>query len=394
MRKSLVSKTVLVLGLASFFTDISSEMIYPLLPLFVTEVLKASPMSLGIIEGIAEATASLFKVWSGYLTDRSGKRRPLIIGGYCVSSIMRPLIGLTTSWWGVLVLRFFDRVGKGIRTSPRDALIADVTPPSERARAYGLHRGMDHAGSVIGPMLASLLLTGVGLELRSVFLIAAIPGLISVMILVFGLPSYKPVTVSIQNTPLKLGDLKTLDRKFITLLVAVFIFMLANASDTFLLLRLTSVGISPSEIVLIWSALSAVKALSTYGGGILADRVGHKRMLVTSWVLYGAVYLSFGFAKDATTMVVALLAYGLFFGLSEPAERALVAHLSPPGQRGISFGYFHLVCGLASFPASLLFGTLWTTLSPEAAFSVGAALAITAALVITFLSEARVNCTT
>jgi MFS family permease len=318
-RSGRLPRTVIALGAVSFFTDLSSEMIYPLLPVFLVGVLGASAVSLGLVEGVAEATAALLKVVSGVWSDRLRRRKPLVLAGYGLSGLARPLIGLAWAWPVVLFLRFTDRLGKGLRTSPRDALIADVTDPRLRGRAYGLHRAMDHGGAVLGPLVAAGLLAAAGLELGDVFLLAAVPAVLVMVILAVGVkepersaPRGGPTGVRFQQ----------LDRPYRRLLVAVLVFTLGNSTDAFLLLRLTDVGIAPALVAVLWSAHHVVKMIATYAGGRACDRWGPKRSVVAAWILYAAAYLAFGLIDSKSGLVAVFLAYGLYFGLSEPAERA------------------------------------------------------------------------
>lgn len=375
--------TVVALGLVSFFTDLSSEMIYPLLPVFLATTLGAGMLSLGLIEGVAEATASLLKVVSGLWSDRARRRKPLVLAGYTLSGSVRPLIGLATAWPHVLLLRFSDRVGKGLRTSPRDALIADVTPPTLRGRAYGLHRAMDHAGAVAGPLVAAGLLTLALLPLRQVFLWAAVPALLVVLILIFGVRESATSTPSERSPSApRAGSLRALGQDYRRLLLALLVFTLGNSTDAFLLLRLSHVGITPHGVALLWSLHHLVKVVATYLGGRLCDRVGRRRMVLAGWLVYGGVYLAFALLAGRTGLIAAFLVYGVYFGLTEPAEKAWVADLAPAGLRGTAFGTYHAALGLAALPASLLLGLLWQAQGAPLAFGAGAALAVVAALLL------------
>lgn len=377
-----IPRTVVALGVVSLLTDLSSEMIYPLLPIFLASVLGAGALALGLIEGVAESTAALLKVASGIWSDRTRRRKPLIVAGYSLSGMMRPLIGLAVAWPAVLALRFADRVGKGLRTSPRDALIADVTDERARGTAYGFHRAMDHAGAVLGPLIAAVLLTAAGLPLRHVFLLSAIP---AVAVLVVLLLSVKEPPIHQAETPVmpKLlapwGELGTDYRR---LLIAVLIFTLGNSTDAFLLLRLSETGVSAAGIALLWSAHHVVKMAANYFGGRLSDRVGPRAMILVGWLFYAAIYLTFGWLNSALWLIAVFLAYGIYFGLVEPAERAWVASLVPPHLRGTAFGWYHCAIGLAALPASVVFGLLWQQWGAAVAFSAGAALATLAALLL------------
>jgi MFS family permease len=365
----------------SFFTDVSSEMIYPLLPLFLSTTLGASASFIGVIEGAAESAASLLKLASGWWSDRMRRRKPLVVAGYALASAARPLIGLAQSASQVLLLRVTDRVGKGIRTAPRDALIAESVDPSIRGRAYGFHRSLDHAGAVVGPVVAFLLLRQMGLPLRTVFLLAGIPAAIALVVVVLAVKERRPEAL-LPSGPAASSLRKRLDRKFWIYLGAVLLFTLGNSTDAFLLLRATDLGVPVAWVPLLWAYLHVVKSTTGTFGGSLSDRFGRKPLLVSGWLLYAAVYVAFAFAS-ATWHVWALFgAYGLFFSLTEGTERALVADMVPAADRGAAFGWFHLAVGVGALPASVLFGVLWDRFGPATAFVTGAALALAATLLL------------
>lgn len=374
-----------LLGWVSFFTDLASEAIYPLLPLFLTRVLGAGAMSLGVIEGAAEAANSALKIVSGHLSDRWGRRKPLVFGGYSLSSVVRPLMSVATSWTHVLGLRFVDRLGKGIRGAPRDALLAQITGADQRGRVYGFHRGMDHAGAVVGPLVASAFLFWRPEDYRTLFALTIIPGLIVLLLLLRlrepGLPA-SPAAASSQVAKLTLTGWRALPRRFWTLLGILLIFTLGNASDAFLLLRLSDLGVAAVWIPLLWSALHVVKSTSSVVGGALADRIGRGRMLGLGWLYYAGIYGGFAAFDTPATIVGLFVAYGLFFGMTEGPERALVADFAPEGLRGTAFGFYNAALGVGSLAASLAFGFVWTRVSPPAAFGLGASLALSAAVLL------------
>jgi MFS family permease len=381
--RSRLPATVVALGVVSLLTDLSSEMIYPLLPIFLTTVLAAGPQALGLIEGVAESTASLFKVASGVWSDRVRHRRPLVVAGYSLAGAVRPLIGLATAWPMVLGLRFVDRVGKGLRTSPRDALVADATPPARRGEAFGLQRAMDHAGAVAGPLVAAALLGLGGVPLRVVFLLAVIPAIAVVVVLLAwvkeGPRHIQPSRGRIFTTWRDLG------RPLHVVLAALLLFTLGNSTDAFLLLRLSQAGVSIAAVAVVWSAFHVVKMTSAYACGRISDRLGRRPMVIAGWAFYAAVYLAFGVAQSRNAVIAIFLLYGLYYGLTEPVERAWVADLVPERLRGTAFGLYHGVIGLAALPASLLFGALWQHFGASVAFFSGAALAA-AASVLLFLA--------
>ena len=367
---------MIALGVVSFFTDLSSEMIYPLLPLFLVGTLGAGAVAIGTIEGLAESTASLLKVVSGRWTDRTQRRKPLIMSGYGLSGAARPLIGAAAVWPVVALLRFTDRVGKGLRTSPRDALIADVTPADRLGAAYGLHRAMDHAGAVAGPLVAAGLLSIPSMTLRGVFLLAAIPAVIVMIVLVVAVREpVQPVETAGGIRTSLFEDWSAMGGDFRRFLLALLVFTLGNSTDAFLLLRLSEAGLAAGSIALLWAAHHLVKMAATYLGGGLSDRVGRRPLMVAGWVVYGLVYVAFAVVSTQAGLIAVFLAYGLYFGLTEPVERAWVAGLTPERLRGSAFGLYHGAIGIAALPASLVFGGIYAAVGPAAAFTFGAVLA-------------------
>jgi MFS family permease len=379
-----ITRNVIVLGLVSFFTDVSSEMIYPLLPLFLTSTLGAGPAFLGAIEGVAESTAALLKLVSGILSDRVRRRKRLVLWGYSISTLARPLIGAATSAWMVLLVRTGDRVGKGIRTSPRDALIADSVDPSVRGKAYGFHRSMDHAGALVGPLIATLLLAGSVRELRHVFWLAAIPGIVAVVLIVAKVSEKErgtPEKVKLRLALLPAGAL----RRY---LVILFLFTLGNSSDTFLLLKAGKLGMPVFRIPLLWAFFHLVKMLSSMPFGSLSDRIGRQRVIIAGWLVYSLSYLGWAFAANETQVWLLFAFYGLFYGLTEGVEKALLADLSLPELRGAAFGWYNFAIGAGALPASLIFGVIWQRYGQVAPFVLGAALAALAALLLPLLVPA------
>lgn len=295
---------------------------------------------------------------------------------------MRPLIGLAVAWPAVLALRFVDRVGKGLRTSPRDALIADVTDERARGTAYGFHRAMDHAGAVLGPLIAAVLLNTAGMPLRQVFLLSAIPAVPMLLVLLLGVKEPPVHHAEAAALPHLLAPWSALGADYQRLLIAVLVFTLGNSTDAFLLLRLGETGVPAAGLALLWSAHHVVKMAANYFGGQLSDRVGPRAMVLAGWLFYAAIYLTFGWLSSAPWLVAIFLAYGIYFGLVEPAERAWVASLVPPHLRGTAFGWYHCAIGLAALPASVAFGLLWQQWGAAVAFSAGAVLAALAALLL------------
>ncbi len=376
-----LNRGVLTLGWVSFLTDVASDMIFPLLPGFLTRTLKAGPAALGVIEGVAEATASFMKMLSGWWSDRTGRRKPLVVAGYSIAAVARPLVGLAMSWGQVLAIRFTDRVGKGIRTSPRDALLADLVPAESRGRAFGLQRAMDNAGAVAGPLLAAFLLRFAFEDERSVFLLAAIPGVLSVVLLVFAVKEAPRSRRVERESAAPIGQLP----KRFWLAIAVFVlFTLASSTDAFLLLRASDAGIPLWQLPLLWAVFHAVKAAAGVPGGALADRIGRIPTIAAGWSVYAVSYVGFAYVSGPTQLWGLFGFYALFYALTEGAERALVADLVPAQLRGRAFGAFHASVGLAALPASILFGVWWKLFGARVAFLIGAAIAViaTAALLV------------
>ncbi|HJV67220.1 MAG TPA: MFS transporter [Geomonas sp.] len=381
-----ITGNVLILGLVSFFTDVSSEMIYPLLPVFLSSVLGAGPAFLGVIEGVAESTASLLKLFSGIVSDRVRARKRLVLFGYSVSALMRPLIGAATSPLAVLLIRAGDRVGKGVRTSPRDALIADSVDPSLRGKAYGFHRSMDNAGALLGPLLATLLLAWFVKDLRTLFFLAGVPGIVVILLILF-----KVTEVERKSLPQKQVRLSLLPagplRRYLFIL---FLFTLGNSSDTFLLLKAGKLGMPVYRIPLLWAFFSAVKMFASMPFGALSDRVGRRSVIVAGWVVYALCYLGFAFASNELHIWLLFALYGLFYGLTEGVEKAFVADLSDPSLRGAAFGWYSFAIGAGALPASAIFGLIWQRFGDVAPFLIGTLLAaVSSFLLLTMVKPAK-----
>ena len=374
-----ITPNVRALGVVSLLTDTSTEMIYPFLPLFLTRSLGAGTAFVGLVEGVAETTASLLKLTSGWLSDRLGRRKALVAWGYTLSTLTRPLMAMALTPGHVLLIRFVDRIGKGVRTSPRDALIADSTPVDVRGAAFGFHRAMDHLGAVVGPVLAFLLLPLVGGSYRAIFWLAGIPAALCVLVLMAAVRE-----VPAQGPPerLPLLTLRPYDRRFRGFLCVVTLFTLGNSSDAFLLLRAREAGVTEVALPLLWAALHVVKSTSSLLGGILSDRIGRRGAIVAGWMVYAAVYAGFAVAASAWQAWALFLVYGLYFGLTEGVEKALVADLVPAPTRASAYGVYHTAIGITALPASLLTGWLWQAFGPGVAFGTGAALAATAAALL------------
>ncbi|HEU4714682.1 MAG TPA: MFS transporter [Pyrinomonadaceae bacterium] len=376
------------MSLVSLLNDASSEIIYPFLPLFLATTLGASAGAIGIIEGLAESISSLLKLFAGNLSDRLGKRKFLVVGGYALAAVARPLLAFAGSWHQVLAIRVGDRVGKGIRTAPRDAMIADSVPFEQRGLAFGFHRAMDHGGAVIGPLLGFGLVALLGTNFPRIFLIASIPAFAAVLVAIFVMRESPVHTDGTKKVKLSLRGLDTNFKRFLVILA---LFTLSNSSDSFLILRARDSGVALTVIPLLWAVHHVSKVLSSLYGGDLSDRLGRKRLIVSGWVLYAAVYAGFAFVQSAISVWVLFLIYGIYFGLVEGAEKALVADLVRPEQRGTAYGLYNLAFGITVFPASLLMGMIWDWKGPTTAFLVNAVMGATAAILLLLFVQRRTH---
>lgn len=399
--RAALSGNVLAVSLVSLLTDLSSEMLSPLLPIFVSGLVSggAAPIVLGLMEGLADAVASLLKLVSGRLSDRLGKRKALVLLGYGLSTAARPLMALAGAGWHAVAIKTVDRVGKGIRTSPRDALIADAVPPERRGVAFSFHRAMDHTGAVLGPLLALVLLQWLlgysfwrgdqeaasaeeMAALRTVFAAALVPGLVALAVIAVWVREVAPPSPKVDPAA-PVRPEAPLPGRFYLFVAASGVFALGNSSDLFLLLYAHErFGYGLGGMITLWVALHVTKAASSVPGGLLADRLGRRVALLAGWAIYAAVYLGFAVADQAWQLWALLLLYGTYTGLTEGAAKALVADYTPAAHRGAGFGIFHAAVGLAALPASLLFGVFWAALGPRVAFSIGAGLAGVAAALL------------
>ncbi|MGD0524637.1 MAG: MFS transporter [Polyangiaceae bacterium] len=366
---------VILLGFTSLFTDVGTEMIFPLLPVFLTEVLKAGPAYIGLVEGAADTVSSLLKLASGVVADRVPRRKPLVLFGYGLASAVRPFVALATQPWHVLAVRVTDRVGKGIRGSPRDALIADAAG-DKAGRAFGYQSAMDNLGAVVGPLVATALVA-VGFSLRGVFWVAVIPGAIATLLVLAVREPARPRA----EAP-RAGAPGVLTPTLTSYLVILGLFSLGNSSDGFLLLRARSVGLSTAEIPILWAALNASKVVWAWLGGDLADRIPRAPLIAIGWAVYALVYAGLGEATATWHVWALFILYGIFFGLTEPVEKALLKDLVREDQRGRAYGAYNFVVGITALPAGLLTGLLWRTWGPARALEVAAGLAGAAGVAI------------
>lgn len=371
---------VILLGVASFLNDASSDIIFPLLPIFLTVHLGAGAAVLGLIEGVADALSSIFKLISGVWSDRLPRRKPLVVGGYALAGLARLGIAAAAHWPTVLVARMFDRVGKGIRTAPRDALIADVTPQHSRGRAFGLHRAFDHAGAVAGPLLAALMVGPLQLPLRQIFYIAAIPSILAILLLVLKLREEPRVVRATEDRSHQ--SVRALPRVFWRSLAGIALFSLANASDAFLILQAYAAGVRPGSIALLWAAHHAVKVLLSTRAGALSDRLDRRYLLVGGWLLYAAVYVAFPLIENLALFLALLLLYAIPFALTEGAERAWISDPIHPAARGTAFGVYYLTVGLFTLVGTVTFGAIYQYVGKIPAFHLAAGFALAATAVV------------
>jgi len=362
---------VLLLAAVSLFTDISSEMVYPLVPLFLSGTLHAPAAVIGLIEGFAEATASLFKWISGALSDRWGKRKPFCLAGYGLAALTKPLLAAASAWPLVLCARILDRFGKGLRGSPRDALIADSTPADLRGRAFGFHRSGDSIGAVCGPLLALVWLSLFHGNLRTAFLIAFVPGVLSTLLI---LPVRERTMAPSTRPLLSFGAASTNPalRRFLGI---TLVFSLGNSSDMFLILRAKQLGASSATAVLLFALCNFLNVLSSYPAGIVSDRLGRRSMLVCGFFLFSAIYLGFAVAGSYAVLWLLFAAYGVYLGLTDGVTKALITDLTSTEERAGALGLQAALTGMGALPASIVAGLLWQRIGPSATFVYGAATA-------------------
>ena len=382
-----LNPNIFFLGMVSLLTDVSSEMIFTLVPLFLCNVLGATATIVGFVGGLSESTDAMFRIFSGWISDKVKKRKFLAVLGYGISTVAKPFMYLASSWGVVLSVRFSDRIGKGIRTSPRDALVADSVSAEERGKGFGLHRGMDTAGAVLGLVIVAIIVyyvQGGGLELgletyRWLVIVGVIPAVLAVLVLLAFVREKKHVAESSRYKGLSKST-AGFDRRFKLLLAMMAVFTLGNSSDFFVILRAQDLGAPLIQVVLMLVLLNVTYAVVSVPAGVLSDRLGRKRVIILGWFIYALVYL--GFAVSASLWQIWLLfaCYGLYYGIVEGVVRAFVADLVPEAKRGTAYGFYHGVVGLSLLPASLLAAGLWEAVNPAAPFYLGAGLAFLAML--------------
>ncbi|MEZ4501845.1 MAG: MFS transporter [Dehalococcoidia bacterium] len=385
------ASTIVLLALTSLFTDISSEMTLNVLPIYLTGALGVSVAVVGIIEGVAESTASLTRLFSGQLSDRLPRRQPVVVAGYGLSALTKPLFALVAGAGLAGVLRFADRVGKGIRTAPRDALLASAASEERRGLAFGFHRAADTMGAVLGILAAAAVIAIAGGQLeesdfRAVALIAAIPAALGVIVLFFIHEDPRPASTT-QSRPGWLSLPASRDQR--RFLGVIFLFALGNSSDAFIILRLVDSGASVVQTLLLLALMNVIYSAMSTPGGALSDRIGRRRLLLGGYLVYAAIYVALGLAPTMGAAATALVLYGAYYGLTEGASRAFLADLTPADSRGAAYGWFHMLSGIAALPASIVAGLLWVEVAPGAAFIFGSICALAAAALLFGVHETR-----
>lgn len=378
-------RNIIMSGLVSFFTDIASYMIVPVLPLFLVGNLGASTTLVGLIEGIAETTASILKIFSGWFSDKIGKRKPLMLAGYAISNIFRPIFGFTTVWGEVLALKFADKVGKGLRTAPRDALLADSAHEGGMGKAFGIHRTLDELGSALGPLLAFWILSFFADDYRQVFYWTAVPGTLALILIIFGIRDRVPKVKEDSKAP-RLG-FKGMGSGFITFCIIATIFALGNSSDAFLILRAKDVGLAAALVPLAYFAFNITFSILSYPLGALSDKLGRKPLIVGGFFVFGLVYLGFAFASQTWHIWLLFIVYGVYSAATDGVQKAYIADIIPAGNRGMGIGTFNALTGLAALPASILTGYLWKIKGPIGAFGFGSLMAFLACFLFVILGR-------
>jgi MFS family permease len=391
-----LNPNVFFLGLVSLLTDVSSEMIFTLVPLFIANVLGAGAIVVGLIGGLSESIDAIFRIFSGWISDRMRKRKPLAVLGYSLSTVAKPFMYLASTWGSVLAVRFSDRMGKGIRTSPRDALVADSVSAGERGKGFGLHRAMDTTGAVLGLAIAALivyLVQGGGLTLGSetyrwLVVVGVVPAVLAVLVLLFFVRERQQSSAGNISPRVGFKRIGGFDARFKLFLVIMAVFTLGNSSDFFVILRAQDLGSSVLYVVLMLVVFNITYAVTALPAGMLSDRLGRRWVIILGWFIYGLVYLGFAVASETWQIWLLFAGYGVYYGVVEGVARAFVADLVPEERRGTAYGLYHGVVGLTLLPASLIAGWLWQAYSPAAPFLFGAGLAFLAMLgIMTLIRE-------
>ena len=378
---------VFFLGLVSFFADISAEMVYPIIPLYLTSAFGATPALIGIIEGIAESLASLLKVFSGYITDKYNKKKPIAFLGYATGLIYKVALIAASSWGGILGARVIDRIGKGIRTAPRDVMVCESADSNRMGTAFGIHKALDMAGSAIGILIAYLLLSSANgaFDYKKLFLISIIPALLSLAM--FPLIKEKKEQRIIKEREPFWKNMKKLDGQLKLYLLVAFLFTLGNSSNAFLLLRAKSVGFNDTSVIMLYFIYNITASLLSFPLGKKSDQVGRKRLLVSGYIVFALVYIGFAFAYNKIFMIALFVLYGVYTAMITGVERAFIAEISPQELKGTMLGLHSTIVGIALLPASAIAGVLWTSFGAEIPFVFGACLSLIAAFVLIILMK-------
>lgn len=389
-RRSAGLRNIVLLGLVSLFMDASTEMVYPLIPLYLTSAFGATPALVGVIEGVAESLASLLKVFSGHIADKRNRKKPLAIFGYGTAIVYKLALIVASSWPGILAARVIDKLGKGVRTAPRDVLVSQSAAAGRQGAAFGLHKTLDMAGSAIGILAAYLLMraTGGDVAYKRIFALAIIPAIVSVSLLFLVREENAPAPAKTQRTGLIAGW-RQLDGRLRWFLVTAFLFNLGNSSNAFLLLRAYDVGFDTLNVTLLYLLYNVTSSAFALPFGRLSDRLGRRNLLVAGYLLFAATYTGFAVAKNAAAFVALFFVYGLYTALTSGVERALIAEIAPPAHKGAMLGLHGTLVGVALLPASVIAGFLWNRVSPAAPFLFGALLSLVSAAAIAVILRAR-----
>jgi len=389
MTRHKLPATVIAIGLVSFLNDLASEMVTPFIPILIATVLGAGPVILGLVEGVADAAASFLKLWAGRYSDgKRGRRKKLMVSGYGLSNLARPLFGIVSSWGALLLLRSLDRAGKGLRNAPRDALLADSAHSTIHGYAFGFYRAMDNAGALGGTLLAIAALSWLHWSVSEVILWSALPGVLVLVVLIFGVREPPRLDVEIEKlrAPLAWSLLSGTMRRYLWVLV---LFTFARVSETFILLRGNELGMSLVQVLLLWATLNVSKSATSLLGGRMADAFGMQRLTMISWAGYALSFVLLGLVEYGAALWTVTVLYGLLIGLGEGSERALISMYADERERGTAFGWYHLAVGLSAIPAGVLFGSVWHYWNAGAAFLFAGALALLSVLLLRFWSFRR-----